>query len=62
MRLLIVKDNAELSRLVAGGLLAAGYESDIVGSRSTCMKSSRSSVGPRSLVSPGTSYRRLSKR
>src|SRR3954466_14307830 len=32
MRLLIVEDNAELSRLVAGGLSAAGYESDIVGS------------------------------
>jgi len=32
MRLLIVEDNAELSRLVASGLAAAGYESDIVGS------------------------------
>ena len=32
MRLLIVEDNAELSRLVAGGLAAAGYQSDIVGS------------------------------
>src|SRR3954463_16833008 len=31
MRLLIVEDNAELSRLLAGGLSAAGYESDIVG-------------------------------
>ena len=29
MRLLIVEDNAELSRLVANGLAAAGYESDI---------------------------------
>lgn len=32
MRLLIVEDNVELSRLVASGLAAAGYESDIVGS------------------------------
>ena len=32
MRLLIVEDNAELSRLVAAGLAAAGYQSDIVGS------------------------------
>jgi DNA-binding response OmpR family regulator len=32
MRLLIVEDNAELSRLVAAGLAAAGYESDIVSS------------------------------
>ena len=32
MRLLIVEDNIELSRLVASGLAAAGYESDIVGS------------------------------
>ena len=32
MRLLIVEDNVELSRLVAGGLAAAGYQSDIVGS------------------------------
>ena len=32
MRLLIVEDNAELSRLVASGLTAAGYESDIVSS------------------------------
>lgn len=31
MRLLIVEDNAELARLVAGGLTAAGYETDIVG-------------------------------
>ena len=30
MRLLIVEDNVELSRLVAGGLTAAGYETDIV--------------------------------
>ena len=30
MRLLIVEDNIELSRLVAGGLLAAGYEADVV--------------------------------
>ncbi|WP_092183415.1 response regulator transcription factor [Bradyrhizobium sp. cf659] len=28
MRLLIVEDNAELSRLVASGLSAAGYESE----------------------------------
>jgi DNA-binding response OmpR family regulator len=32
MRLLIVEDNVELSRLVASGLTAAGFESDIVGS------------------------------
>jgi DNA-binding response OmpR family regulator len=32
MRLLIVEDNIELARLVAGGLTAAGYETDIVGS------------------------------
>jgi DNA-binding response OmpR family regulator len=32
MRLLIVEDNIELSRLVAAGLVAAGYETDIVGS------------------------------
>ncbi|MBR0874871.1 response regulator transcription factor [Bradyrhizobium tropiciagri] len=31
MRLLIVEDNAELSRLLATGLLAAGYAADIVG-------------------------------
>jgi DNA-binding response OmpR family regulator len=31
MRLLIVEDNVELARLVAGGLMGAGYESDIVG-------------------------------
>src|ERR1700730_10950172 len=31
MRLLIVEDNIELARLVAGGLTAAGYETDIVG-------------------------------
>src|SRR6476659_5134695 len=30
MRLLIVEDNVELSRLVAAGLSAAGYQSDIV--------------------------------
>jgi DNA-binding response OmpR family regulator len=32
MRLLIVEDNIELSRLVAAGLMAAGYETDVVGS------------------------------
>jgi DNA-binding response OmpR family regulator len=32
MRLLIVEDNVELSRLVAGGLKAAGYTADIVSS------------------------------
>lgn len=32
MRLLIVEDNVELSRLLASGLMAAGYESDIVNS------------------------------
>jgi DNA-binding response OmpR family regulator len=32
MRLLIVEDNIELSRLVAAGLVAAGYETDVVGS------------------------------
>ena len=32
MRLLIVEDNIELARLVAGGLTAAGYETDIVSS------------------------------
>jgi DNA-binding response OmpR family regulator len=32
MRLLIVEDNIELSRLVAAGLGAAGYETDVVGS------------------------------
>ena len=32
MRLLIVEDNVELARLVAGGLAAAGYETDIVSS------------------------------
>jgi DNA-binding response OmpR family regulator len=32
MRLLIVEDNIELARLVAAGLLAAGYETDVVGS------------------------------
>ena len=31
MRLLIVEDNVELSRLVASGLMAAGYAADIVG-------------------------------
>jgi DNA-binding response OmpR family regulator len=31
MRLLIVEDNIELARLVATGLAAAGYESDVVG-------------------------------
>lgn len=30
MRLLIVEDNVELSRLLASGLMAAGYESDVV--------------------------------
>jgi DNA-binding response OmpR family regulator len=30
MRLLIVEDNIELSRLLSGGLLAAGYEADVV--------------------------------
>ncbi|MGY4417846.1 DNA-binding response OmpR family regulator [Bradyrhizobium sp. JR6.1] len=29
MRLLIVEDNLELSRLLASGLVAAGYESPI---------------------------------
>ena len=32
MRLLIVEDNIELARLVAAGLLTAGYETDVVGS------------------------------
>jgi DNA-binding response OmpR family regulator len=32
MRLLIVEDNIELSRLVANGLKAAGYETDVVSS------------------------------
>jgi DNA-binding response OmpR family regulator len=32
MRLLIVEDNIELSRLVATSLAAAGYETDVVGS------------------------------
>lgn len=32
MRLLIVEDNAELSKLVASGLSAAGYASDVVSS------------------------------
>jgi DNA-binding response OmpR family regulator len=32
MRLLIVEDNIELARLVAASLLAAGYETDVVGS------------------------------
>jgi len=32
MRLLIVEDNIELSRLVAAGLTAAGYETDVVSS------------------------------
>jgi DNA-binding response OmpR family regulator len=32
MRLLIVEDNIELARLVAGGLAAAGYATDVVGS------------------------------
>jgi DNA-binding response OmpR family regulator len=31
MRLLIVEDNIELARLVAAGLLTAGYETDVVG-------------------------------
>jgi DNA-binding response OmpR family regulator len=31
MRLLIVEDNIELAGLVAAGLLAAGYETDVVG-------------------------------
>jgi DNA-binding response OmpR family regulator len=31
MRLLIVEDNIELARLVAAGLLTAGYETDLVG-------------------------------
>ena len=41
MRLLIVEDNAELSRLVASGLAAAGYESDIVGSGSEAREAVR---------------------
>jgi DNA-binding response OmpR family regulator len=32
MRLLIVEDNIELARLVAASLVAAGYETDVVGS------------------------------
>ena len=32
MRLLIVEDNIELARLVAGGLATAGYGTDVVGS------------------------------
>jgi DNA-binding response OmpR family regulator len=32
MRLLIVEDNIELAQLVAAGLAAAGYETDVVGS------------------------------
>jgi DNA-binding response OmpR family regulator len=32
MRLLIVEDNIELAQLVAGGLAAAGYATDVVGS------------------------------
>ena len=31
MRLLIVEDTIELARLVAAGLLTAGYETDVVG-------------------------------
>jgi len=34
MRLLIVEDNVELARLVANGLMVAGFESDVVGTAS----------------------------
>ncbi len=42
MRLLIVEDNAELSRLVANGLMAGGYEADIVGSATEARDALRS--------------------
>jgi len=42
MRLLIVEDNIELSRLVANGLAAAGYEADVVNSASEARHAARS--------------------
>jgi DNA-binding response OmpR family regulator len=42
MRLLIVEDNIELSRLVANGLLAAGYEADVVSSAAEARDAVRS--------------------
>ncbi|MBR0712475.1 response regulator transcription factor [Bradyrhizobium liaoningense] len=41
MRLLIVEDNFELSQLVANGLMAAGYESDIVNSAAEARDAAR---------------------
>jgi DNA-binding response OmpR family regulator len=42
MRLLIVEDNVELARLVASGLLAAGYAADIVGTAAEAREATRS--------------------
>jgi DNA-binding response OmpR family regulator len=42
MRLLIVEDNIELSRLVAAGLTAAGYETDVVSSANEARDAVRS--------------------
>ena len=41
MRLLIVEDNVELARLVANGLLAAGYEADVVGTAGEAREATR---------------------
>lgn len=41
MRLLIVEDNIELSKLVASGLLTAGYESDVVSSAAEARDATR---------------------
>ncbi len=49
MRLLIVEDNVELSRLIAGGLAAAGYQSDIVGSAAEA-REAVSSVGYAAMI------------
>jgi DNA-binding response OmpR family regulator len=42
MRLLIVEDNVELARLVAGGLMAAGYQADVVGTAAEARDAVRS--------------------
>ena len=41
MRLLIVEDNVELARLVANGLLAAGYAADLVGTAAEAREAAR---------------------
>ena len=42
MRLLIVEDNVDLAQLVANGLLAAGYQTDIVGTATDARRATRS--------------------